>query len=51
MRNRYPAPCWKCGKVVQPDDGYFERHKGGWRVQHVACQGEEGTLKPIFDKE
>jgi hypothetical protein len=22
MRNKYPAKCFKCGKIVKPDDGY-----------------------------
>jgi hypothetical protein len=37
MRNKYPAPCYKCGARVEPDDGYFERHKSESRVQHIAC--------------
>jgi hypothetical protein len=49
MRNKYPGKCYKCGKVVKPDDGYFEWHKGGWRVQHVGCKGKEVSLKPIFN--
>ena len=49
MRNKYAATCYKCGKLVQPDDGYFERHKGGWRVQHVGCKGAEVSFEPMFE--
>lgn len=34
MRNKFPGPCYKCGLWVPPGSGYFERHKGKWRVQH-----------------
>jgi hypothetical protein len=47
MRNKYPGICYKCGKPVKPDDGYFERHKGGWRVQHIGCKGVEPSFIPI----
>ena len=44
MRNRYPGKCYKCGKPVEPGEGYFERHKGGWRVQHVGCKDAESAM-------
>lgn len=37
MRNKYPGICYRCGKLVQPGQGHFERHKGKWRVQHASC--------------
>jgi hypothetical protein len=51
MRNKFPAICFKCGVQVEPDDGYFERHKGTWRVQHVKCKEKEGSLKQIFNEQ
>jgi hypothetical protein len=37
MRNKYPGVCYRCGKQVEKGEGHFERHKGGWRVQHADC--------------
>jgi hypothetical protein len=37
MRNKFPGTCYQCGKTVEAGEGHFERHKGGWRVQHVSC--------------
>lgn len=38
MRNRYPGPCYRCGKTVEAGAGHFERVIGkGWRVQHAEC--------------
>lgn len=37
MRNRYPGTCYRCGERVEKGAGHFERHKGGWRVQHAEC--------------
>lgn len=37
MRNKYPGICYRCGKVVKPKEGHFERHQGHWRVQHADC--------------
>lgn len=37
MRNQYPGVCYRCGKIVEAGQGHFERHKGGWRVQHADC--------------
>lgn len=37
VRNRHPGICYRCGKPVAAGDGHFERHKGGWRVQHADC--------------
>jgi hypothetical protein len=39
------------GKIVKPDDGYFERHKNGWRVQLVACKYKEASMKQLFQDE
>jgi hypothetical protein len=37
MRNRHPGTCYRCGKLCTAGDGHFERHAGGWRVQHADC--------------
>ena len=37
MRNKYPGICYRCQTPVPKGEGHFERHKGGWRVQHAAC--------------
>jgi hypothetical protein len=37
MRNEYKGTCYRCGCEVEPGKGHFERHKGGWRVQHASC--------------
>lgn len=42
MRNRYRGVCYKCGAVVPPGFGFFEKNhgqfRGGkWRVQCVKC--------------
>ena len=37
MRNRYPDTCYKCGADVPVGHGFFERHRGRWRVQCVKC--------------
>ena len=37
MRNKYPGTCYRCGLHCKVGDGYFERHQGKWRVQHVSC--------------
>ena len=37
MRNQYPGTCYRCGKRVEAKAGHFERHNGGWRVQHAEC--------------
>lgn len=37
MRNRYAGACRECGAHVAEGAGYFERHRGGWRVRCIAC--------------
>lgn len=37
MRNRYAGTCYRCGLIVEPGQGHFERHQGGWRTQHASC--------------
>ena len=37
MRNKYPGICYRCGKMVEPGDGHFERYGKGWRIQHAKC--------------
>ena len=37
MRNKYAGPCYRCGEMVAPGEGHFERYQGGWRTQHAAC--------------
>ena len=50
MRNKYPAPCSKCGETVDADEGYVENLKGEWRVQHIGCREKEASFKPIFQE-
>jgi len=40
MRNRHGGSCYKCGEWVSPGTGHFERHNGGWRVQHALVSGD-----------
>ena len=44
MRNKFAAICFKCKTRVEPDDGYFERHKGEGRVQHIRCREKETSF-------
>lgn len=37
MRNKYRGICYRCGQMVEPGDGHFERHQGRWRHQHASC--------------
>lgn len=40
MRNKYKGICYRCGKVVEPRQGHFEKIQGTanqWRVQHAEC--------------
>lgn len=37
MRNKYAGSCYRCGKLVSPGQGHFERDQGGWKVQHADC--------------
>lgn len=37
MRNKHAGTCYRCGGRVEPGAGHFERHRGGWRVQHATC--------------
>ena len=37
MRNRHPAICYRCGKMVNTGQGHFERWYGVWRTQHASC--------------
>jgi len=37
MRNKYAGKCYRCGGVVPPGGGHFERRDGGWATQHAHC--------------
>ena len=37
MQNKFPGICYRCGKKVGKSQGFFERYRGGWRVQHGPC--------------
>lgn len=40
MRNKYKGICYRCGEVVLPGEGHFEKKvgtKNSWRVQHASC--------------
>lgn len=41
MRNRFAGDCYKCGLRVAAGAGHFERHNGGWRVQHGLHPGDD----------
>ena len=57
MANRYAAVCYRCGQIVPPGEGMFEkitavqRKKwpnitGKWHVQHHECANKyRGTRK------
>jgi hypothetical protein len=47
MRNKYEGTCYKCGEIVKPGEGFFERHHQGWRVQHAACIERESSFIPF----
>lgn len=36
-RNRFSGTCYRCGARVEPNEGHYERHNGGWRTQHAEC--------------
>lgn len=37
MKNRFPGTCYRCSGPVEKGAGHFERHLGGWRLQHAEC--------------
>jgi hypothetical protein len=40
MRNKYAQSCYRCGDMVAPGAGHFERIANGWgkwRTQHADC--------------
>lgn len=52
MRNRFAAPCYRCGETVQPNEGHFEKFSSKvhgrkwpdaivmdrkWLTQHASC--------------
>jgi len=51
MRNQYAGSCYVCGLWVPPGAGYFERFKGGWRVQCEAHPKERRERKAEAAKE
>lgn len=50
MRNQYPGICYRCGETVEAGKGHFERHRGGWRVQHAGCAIRHRELKAFAVK-
>lgn len=36
-RNAFAGYCYRCGELVKPNAGHFERYLGAWRVQHAEC--------------
>lgn len=51
MRNKHPGTCYRCKFRVEAGQGHFERHAGGWRVQHADCaikarQAKQEQQKP-----
>lgn len=55
MRNKYPGPCYRCGKIVAKGEGHFEKIPLGWRVQHHSCavlyRGTKHTVTTAFAQE
>lgn len=45
MRNKYPGACYRCGGHVEAGAGHFERHRGGWRLQHATCAIQHREIK------
>ena len=59
MPNRYAAPCYRCGQIVQPGEGVFEKigswqrkkwptlpYGNKWHCQHHTCAVEwRGTAQ------
>lgn len=45
MRNKYPGNCYHCRKMVNPGEGYFERHHGRWFVQCADCCNKHREIK------
>jgi len=43
MRNKYKGVCYRCGKIVEVGEGFFERHNKSWRVQHIECANKHKT--------
>jgi len=39
MRNKYRGTCYRCGEVVEPGEGHFEKDesKRKWLTQHAEC--------------
>lgn len=37
MRNKYQGTCFRCGGVVEPGKGHFQKVSAGWLVQHAEC--------------
>jgi hypothetical protein len=37
VRNKFPGPCYRCGKTVEAGEGHFERFGRVWRTQHATC--------------
>lgn len=37
MRNKFAGSCRDCACQVEVGVGYFERHRGAWRVRCIAC--------------
>lgn len=37
MRNSYRGVCYRCGQIVAPRAGHFERKRGKWLTQHAEC--------------
>lgn len=50
MRNRYSGICYRCNIEVKPQEGHFERYRGGWRTIHADCAIKQRTEKEIASK-
>ena len=48
-KNQVAAPCFRCGLPVAPGAGLYERHSGGWRVEHAHCASAAQKIKDRAD--
>lgn len=55
MRNKFAGKCYRCGSIVAPGDGHFEKYRNGWRTQHATCaiefRGQRDEAGAAWDQE
>jgi len=55
MRNKYSGMCYRCGELVKPGEGHFQRTNGKWLVQHaegaIICRNTNiGITDPLIPR-